>query len=357
MKVLSFYIAKEVLKGSLIALLVLLTLFNLFTFADELKDMGKAHYGLTQIFYYLSLTSPGVIYELVPASALIGSLFVLGAMGNNRELVAMQAAGLSILGIIKAVMLAGLVLVTLSLVVGEFIAPVTEKLANKIKTAALEEHIIINPKYGLWLREDKKYVNVRQVEDDGELVNISIYELDENRHLTQAIHAEKASFLGKKTWKMQNIKQSAISTEQVNVETQADQIWQSSIAPNLLKIVVVDPKDLSLYDLSQYVKFLKSNHQKSHAYETAFWGRAISPFTTFVMLLVSAPFVIGIHRGVSVGARIMLGVTIGMGFNILDKIINHVGLIYNLNPPLMAILPSFTVFTIVLLTIYKAQKT
>ena len=357
MNVLSFYIAKEILKGSLIALLVLLTLFNLFTFADELKDLGKAHYGLKEIFYYLSLTSPGVIYELFPASALIGSLFVLGAMGNNRELVAMQASGLPILGIIKATMMAGFVLVSISLIVGEFIAPVTEKLGHKLKTAALEEHIIMNPKYGLWLREDKKYVNVRQIEDDGELSNISIYELDDNHHLTRSLHADKASFLGKKTWKLQTIKQSLISTEQITVEQQAEQIWHSSIAPNLLKIVVVDPKDLSLYDLAQYVNYLKNNHQKSHAYETAFWGRAVSPLTTFVMLLVSAPFVIGIHRGVSVGARIMLGVTIGMGFNILDKIINHMGLIYNLNPPLMALLPSLTVFSIVLLAIKNAQKT
>jgi lipopolysaccharide export system permease protein len=58
MNVLSFYIAKEILKGSFIVLLILLTLFNLFTFADELKDLGKGHYGLKEIFYYLSLTSP-----------------------------------------------------------------------------------------------------------------------------------------------------------------------------------------------------------------------------------------------------------------------------------------------------------
>ena len=72
-------------------------------------------------------------------------------------------------------------------------------------------------------------------------------------------------------------------------------------------------------------------------------------------MLVSAPFVIGIHRGVSVGARIMLGVTIGMGFNIFDKIVNHFGLIYNLNPPMMALLPSLAVFAVVLYAIKKAQ--
>ncbi len=355
MNVLSLYIAKEILKGSFITLLILLTLFNLFTFADELSDIGKGHYNLKQIFYYVGLTSPTVLYQLIPASALIGSLFVLGSMGNNRELIAMQASGMSVLGIIKAVMLAGIVLVGLSMLIGEFIAPLGERLGQKIKMTAQNEQIIMNSSYGLWLREGSNYINVRQVEDDGKLSDISIYTVDEERHLHQELHADRATFQGKKTWKLENIKQSTISTQQVQVTQQAEQIWNSSIAPNLLKIVIVNPKNLSLYDLAMYVRFLKENHQKSQAYEVAFWGRAVSPLTTFIMLLVSAPFVIGIRRGVSVGARIMIGVAIGMGFDIFNKIINHVGLIYNINPPFMALLPSLTVFAIVLFAMKKAQ--
>ncbi len=354
MNVLTSYIGKEILKGSLITLIILLTIFNLFTLADELKDL-EGQYGLKQVFYYVALTSPTVLFQLVPASALIGSLFVLGSMGNNRELIAMQAAGLSVLGIIKAVLLAGLVLVSLSMLVGEFIAPISEKLAQKIKMAALNESVILNSRYGVWLREGSSYVNVRQAEDDGLLTNVSIYELDDQHHLYREVHAEKAVFLGNKTWKLVNIKESAISTQQIQVNQLAERTWKSSIAPNLLKIAVVDPNNLSLYDLGMYVEFLKSNHQKSHTYESAFWTRAVNPLTTFVMMLVSAPFVIGIHRGISIGARIMLGVTIGMGFNIFDKIVSHFGLIYNLNPPLVAILPSMVVFVIVLFAMKKAQ--
>ena len=111
MKVLTVYIIKEILKGSFISLLLLLTLFNLFTFSDELGDLGVGGYGLKQIFYYLALTSPTIFYELMPASALLGSLFVLGAMANNQEITAMRAAGLSVFGIIKSVLSAGMVLV------------------------------------------------------------------------------------------------------------------------------------------------------------------------------------------------------------------------------------------------------
>ena len=355
MNVLTGYIVREILKGSFVAVLLLLTLFNLFTFSDELKDLGKGSYGLKEIFYYLALTSPTVFYELMPASALLGSLFILGAMGNNRELIAMRAAGLSVLGIIRAVMLAGAILVVISILVGEFVAPVAERVARVIKVTAQNEQVVMNAQYGLWLREGKKFINVRKIQDDGSLADISIYELDEQRHLRHSTHADKAVFQGNQQWKLEQIKQSDISMQQMAATSQNEQLWQSSIAPDLLEIVVVSPNNLSMYDLAMYIDFLKDNHQKSHEFELAFWGRVMNPLVVLIMLLVSAPFVIGVTRGINVGGRMMIGVVIGMGFNIIDKIVGHIGLIYDLYPPLMAILPSLTVLALALVALNRVQ--
>ncbi|MGZ4978910.1 MAG: LPS export ABC transporter permease LptG [Methylobacter sp.] len=356
MNVLTGYIVREILKGSLVAAVLLLTLFNLFTFSDQLKDLGKGQYGLTEIFYYLALTSPTVFYELMPASALLGSLFILGAMGNNRELIAMQAAGLSVLGIIRAVMVAGAILVVISILVGEFVAPVTERSAQMVKVNAVDAgRVVMNVKYGLWLREGTKFINVRKIQEDGNLADISIYELDEQHHLRYSKHAEKAVFQGDQHWKLEGIKQSAISIQQMTASSENEQIWQSNVAPDLLEIVVVSPNDLSMYDLAMYINFLKDNHQKSHEFELAFWGRVVNPLVVLVMLLVSAPFVIGVKRGINVGGRMMIGVVIGMGFNIIDKIVGHMGLIYDLNPPLMAILPSLTVLILALFALSRVQ--
>lgn len=355
MNVLTDYIVKEILKGSFIALLLLLTLFNLFTFSDELGDLGKGTYGLKEIFYYLALTSPRVFYELMPASALLGSLFVLGAMGNHCELVAMRAAGLSIRGIIKAVMLAGAILVMISIGVGEFVAPEAEQKAQIIKATAQNKQVVLSARYGLWLREGKKFINVRQIQDDGNLADISIYEMDDRQHLRHVMHAEKASFLGNQQWQLQQIRRSEISTEQMLASSDSEQVWTSSIAPDLLKIVVVNPNNLSLYDLAMYVAFLKENRQKSQSFELAFWGRVVNPLVTFVMLLVSTPFVIGVKRGVGFGGRMLVGVVIGMGFNIIDRTVGHIGLIYDLNPPLMAFLPSLAVLALALFAVKRVQ--
>jgi lipopolysaccharide export system permease protein len=118
---------------------------------------------------------------------------------------------------------------------------------------------------------------------------------------------------------------------------------------------VVNPDNLSLLDLSKYIDFLKHNRQKSQEFELAFWGRVVNPLVTFIMLLVSAPFVIGIKRGISMGGRLLIGVVIGMSFNIIDSIVGHLGLIYNINPILVAFTPSLLVLAIAIYALRRVH--
>ncbi|WP_031433763.1 LPS export ABC transporter permease LptG [Methylomarinum vadi] len=355
MNVLTGYIIKEVVKGSLVTVLLLLTLFNLFTFSDELKDLGKGSYGLKEILMYLALTSPRVFYELIPSAALLGSLFVVGSMANNREIIAMRSIGLSVFWVIRSIMLAGLVLVVISLVVGEFVAPAAERTAQLIRTTAQNQKVVMHSRYGMWLREGNDFINVRQIHDDGYLGDISIYHLGDEGRLDVMKHAETARYLGQRQWRLENIRWSEVASRQVFADTLAEQNWNTSIDPDLLSIVVVNPDNLSLYDLFMYIDFLKENNQKSQSFELAFWSRLVNPFVTFVMLMVSAPFVIGIRRGIGTGGRMMIGIIIGMTFNIFDKIAGHLGLVYGFNPMLMAILPSLVVFCAALFAVSKVR--
>jgi len=353
--VLTLYIVREVIKGSLLALLLLLTLYNLFTFADELKELGKGNYQLKQILMYLSLTTPRIFFELVPSAALLGSLFVVGAMANNREIVAMRSIGLSTGWIIRSIMLAGLVLVVVAVFVGEFVAPAAERSAQVSKNTAQNNGVLMRTLYGMWLREGNRFINVRELLDDGSLGDIRIYEIDEDHRLTQVLQAKHGQFLGDRQWQLTDVKQSFVSSDRISAKSQAQMTWQSSIQSDLLKVAVVNSDNLSLYDLYRYIDFLKTNNQKSQLYEMAFWGRLVNPLVTFVMLMVSIPFVVGIGRGISAGSRILMAILIGMCFNILDRIAGHMGLIYDINPILMATLPSVLVFSIALYAIWRVS--
>lgn len=344
MSVLTRYIVKEIIKGTAIAMLLLVTLINLFTLSDELQKVGEGSYTLMTIFEYIALTTPRVFYELMPSAALLGSLFVVGAMANNREIVAMRSIGLSTAWIIRSIMLAGLCLVAVAIVVGEFVAPDTEKAAQLLRSKATKSELVLKTQYGMWLREGNQFINVRKIINNTSLQDLRFYELDDKHQLKMMRHADAADMIGEGKWLLKNVSTSNLMPQMITAEKVADQEWSTAISSDLLEVTVVEPDNLSILDLHQYIDFLQENNQQANKYQLAFWGRLLNPFIVFVMLMVSSPFVIGIGRGTSTGARIMIGIMIGSVFNIFDKLFSQIGMVYSLNPFFVSITPSLLVF-------------
>ncbi|MCF7971297.1 MAG: LPS export ABC transporter permease LptG [Methylococcaceae bacterium] len=340
MKALDRYIIREVLKGTLIALIALYALFNLFTLNDELRSRGVGDYDLKHIFMYMGLMIPHYLYELMPSAALLGSLFVLGGMANHRELMAMRVSGVSVFGIIRSVMVAGMILVAFSFGIGEFVGPDAEKKAKVLRSVAKTQRPVTRTANGLWLRDGNQFINVKDIYTAGDVANISIYELGDDRRLKKVVHAQSGRFLDKGEWQLKGVQTSHISATKVDAQNIAEEAWYSVIDPNVVDVVLMDPENLSLYDLTKYIDFLQDNKQDAAKYELAFWARLINPFITLVMLLVSTPFVVGVGRGIALGPRMMLGVLIGMSFNIVDNAVGQMGIVYGLNPLFVAVLPS-----------------
>lgn len=339
MKALNLYIIREVVQGSLIACLVLLALLNFFTFADEMADLGQGNYGIKQIFIYLSLTSPRDFYELMPSAALLGCLVNLGALANHRELVAMQSAGFSRVRIILAALMGGMVLLAISIGIGEYVAPPAERLAHSLKATALKKQVASRTRYGFWVRDGNIFINIRRIEQQENLGNINIYEIDADQKLRLATHASRAEYDGRQ-WRLKKIRISRFGDEQITGERKDAADWSSVLAPDLLNAFVVRPENLSVLELARYIEYLRENGQRSQSVELAFWGRIVNPAVTLVMMLVAVPFVLTLRREVGAGQRIVVGVVIGLGFYLFDRMFSHFGLIYEMNPIFAAAFPT-----------------
>jgi lipopolysaccharide export system permease protein len=201
-------------------------------------------------------------------------------------------------------------------------------------------------KYGLWLREGNNFINVREISSKSQLSDVSIFHLDDKHHLKEVTHAHVADFIENEQWQLKEVQRTQLFSNNVVASSATTQAWNTSIAPDLVDIVVMTSANLSSLDLAKYIDFLKENNQKSQQFEAALWSRLLNPFVTFVMLLVSAPFVIGIHRGTSMGGRLIIAIVIGLSFDILDKVISNIGIVYNFNPILTAMFPSTLVLII-----------
>lgn len=354
MKIFDRYLARTVLMGTLLALLVLAALDSFFAFVAEIGDIGQGNYGVLQAAQFIVLTLPGRLHELFPMAALIGCLMGLGTLASYNELVAMRAAGMSIARLVRAVAQAGLVLLVLAALVGEYVAPASEQLAQTQRGLAMTGQIVMKSGNGFWARDGRRFVNIRQILPQSHLAGISIYEFNDHNQLVSSTYAAMASYQDKH-WVLEDIEQSFIGADRVTTQHSAQTVWPSLLTPKLLTVVKVRPEDLSARDLYKYIDYLRHNQLDTQRFEHAFWARLIEPLAGMVMLILGVPFAMGNLRKVGAGQRMLVGVLIGLAFYLINQTTGQVGQVFGFNPLLSAALPSLLFLTVGLVMLRRVR--
>src|SRR5438105_14340487 len=111
MSVLDRYVVRAILSSVLLVMLVVLVLGALFVYIDQQDDIGTGHYTALGAFWYTLLNMPQLAYELLPITALIGSLLGLGSLPRGSELTVGRASGVSIGRVAGMALLARLLLI------------------------------------------------------------------------------------------------------------------------------------------------------------------------------------------------------------------------------------------------------
>ena len=337
MKILDQYIARTVIGGTLMALLVLASLLAFVDFVSEVGKVSKG-YGMLDVVVYVLLTLPKRMYEIFPTAVLLGSLLSLGTLASNSELTVMRASGMSIMRIVVSVLQAGLVLVVLVAFVGEVMVPISERKAQTLKLGSLQKKISLGGKQGFWVRDGKRYIHVGQVYPDLHLGNLEIYELNESKQLNRVTHAKSAQYTNN-IWQLNDIKRSTVSETGVSSESIAMDQWPELLNPDLFNVVAVKPENMSALDLYRYSQYLQNNKLDASHYQLAFWIKVITPISSLVMLLIALPFVFGSQHSGGAGQRMLFGLLLGIGFFMVNRIMNHMGQVYGVYPFISAALP------------------
>ncbi|MGB5540252.1 MAG: LPS export ABC transporter permease LptG [Gammaproteobacteria bacterium] len=345
MKLIDRYIGGVVLGGTLVALLVVVGLDIFFTVIDQIEDVGRGGYTMVTMLKYVALTTPQSLYTLFPMAALLGSLMGMGTLAANSELIAMRASGLSIWRIVRSVLQAGVLMLAVAVLLGEVVAPIAEQYGQHLRVSATKQGISFLGGEGLWVRDERLYINARRVLDRERLADLTVYEFDDDARLKMATRATHAEFSDGQ-WVLHGVQQSGFSEAGIKVNRFDSVSWPSLLTPDLLGIVMLKPKHMSAHDLDQLVGYLADNGLDTRQYRFAFWGRFMTPVSSLVMLFISVPFVFSSLRSVSAGQRIFIGVLMGFGFYILSQVAAQMGQVYGL-PPLATMLVPNLVFVLI----------
>ena len=308
------YIGRTVLMAILLCELTLVGLSAIIRYVEQLRSVGQGSYTLLSAFYYVLLAMPQEVVLFFPIAALLGGLIGLGQLASNSELVVMQAAGRSRFNIVVSALKTTLPLMLVIMLVGEYVAPVTKRASDDLRDQARSSGQVVLSVYGVWAKDNEAYINIGQARRDGTLSDITLYYFNNNTQLERITQAESASYQ-EQHWRLTNITDTLFDAG-VSIKTQHEDTrdWQTSLTPEKLGVVAIDPNELSMRGLWEYQGYLADNGQDSGDYALEFWRKALQPIMVIAMMLLASSFVFGALRSVTMGARLLLGILFGFGF-------------------------------------------
>ncbi len=342
--ILDRYIGRSIVVTSILALFALVAVFAFFSLVDQLDDTGRGNYGVADAIQYVLLTIPRLSYELFPIAIVIGSMAALGMLANTSELAVIRTSGVSQSQLAYSLIKTGLVFVVISILIGEVIAPVTEQAAQQKRSIALTKQISMKTKHGFWSRDGDNYINIRKILPGDRVEEIYIYEFDKEHQLRSSIYAKHAEYNQDK-WVLHDILKTEITEEQVTNNHYETAEWEALLNPEVINMVTIKPRYLSILGLISYIDYLKANNQSSKQYVQAFWSKLISPFSIIAMILLSICVVRCEARPMGLGQRVFIGALIGITFHLINQVSGHLGIVYGMPAFLSVCLPTVVIFS------------
>lgn len=350
------YVLSSIAWHVLLTLLVLLGLFVFFDLIAELRDVGKDGYRLQNAVVYVLLESPSRIYDLLPVSLLIGSIFALSGLADSSQITVMRAAGVSILRFCAWLTVGGIIFGGITYAIGEYLAPRANDAATRYQVAAKQSMMFGRFRSGVWVKNGDQIINVSAMQPDYSLQGLRVYVHDHGHQLLKIIDAEQARYQGDGQWMLANVTQTRFFVDSVQVTRAPEQLWRADIEPKMLAVLMIKPKEMSVSDLAQYIEHLKTNKQSSQRYELAFWSKVFYPLACLSMMLIALPFALGQRRSGNVGVKIFLGILLGVSFNFINQMMAYVGELYRLPPLLAAALPTLALSALAAYFLWRQER-
>lgn len=351
------YFAREILATSLLVLAALLALFGFFDLVRELDDVGRGSYRLGVMIAYVLLSLPSHAYVLLPAAALIGTLFALARMSEQSELTVMRSSGLSLVQLAGHVAGAGVVVAVITLAFGELVTPYTEDAAKSLRLKATRSIVAREFRSGFWVKEDRSFVNIQDVTADTELVDIKIYLFDAAYRLASISRAARGTYdAAASGWKLADVEITRFDGDRAVLERKAYANWDSVLTPDILSVLKIVPERMSVLNLVAYIDHLRENRQKTTRFEIALWQKALYPAAAIVMMLLAIPFAIQSERTGGAGGKIVLGILLGLGFHFAGRLFSHVGLLNDWPAAFSAGMPAIIFLAIAAVGIGRAER-
>jgi lipopolysaccharide export system permease protein len=350
MKTIRRYLHGEILTSVSFVTIGFLSLFFFFDLVDELRwvnQSGPTGYQITHALMVVGLSIPSHLYELLPITVLIGTIYVMANLAQSSEYTILRTSGLGPWKALGTLSLLGLAFVFITFAVGDYVAPAAERAGQLIK-ARYQRQLSVGGVTGAWMKEKQTYnsyaVNIARMGAEGVMENIRIFEFDNLGLMTSITYAKRGRFGQDESWLLEDVERSEFLEEathqaRVNKTHDAQLRWPTLITAEMASAALLKPDRMRTIDLFEYIQHLDTNGQSAQSYEIEFWRKVFYPLSCLVMVVLALPFAYLHFRSGGIAAYVFGGVMAGISFFLLNNLFGYIGNLQNWSPWVVAASP------------------
>jgi lipopolysaccharide export system permease protein len=350
MKTVRRLLYRDIIGSVAFVTIAFLALFFFIDFVDELGDRSQRGSGLLQVAWLAFLAVPGHLYELMPISVLIGTIYSLSRMAQSSEFTILRTGGLGPVRALRLLALLGIAFGAVTFVIGDWLTPLSERQAVIAKAGSAGIPV---GRSGAWLKEKRVgpdgerniSVNVAAARGAGDLQGIRIFEFDPEGRLLLRIEARQGRVGDSGHWALTEVRRTAWPSAtqdpaRVLDETLPTLDWPSTLRSDVVAAAVLPLRTMSTLELWRYSAHLDRQEQAVQRHAIQFWKKALYPLACLVMVALALPFAYLHARAGGVSLKVFGGIMLGISFVLLNNVAGHLGVLRDWTPWVAAAVPS-----------------
>jgi lipopolysaccharide export system permease protein len=352
MKTVRRLLYRDIVYSVMFVALAFLSLFYFIDFVDELDGVGKGGRTVGGAVITALYALPGHAYELAPIAVLIGTIYSLARLAQSSEFTILRTGGLGPQRALTLLAALGVAFGSVTFVIGDFVAPVSERLAVLHKARQSGGHRV--GAAGAWLKEKRSTpegersvsVNVSAIDGDGTMLGIRIFEFDADGRLVRRIASPSGTVGDDGHWRLANAQVldwptgAALGSDDAQVRQATELSWPSSLDRQVVAAALLPAETMTTLELWRYSAHLSDQEQAAQRHEVQFWKKAFYPLACIVMVALALPFAYMHARAGSVSLKVFGGIMLGISFVLLNNVAGHLGVLSDWTPWMVAAAPS-----------------
>ena len=290
------YLVKEYFKTVLNIILVCFCLGFIVNLFEEINFFKDLDVGFHLPIIMTALFVPTLLYNMFPFIVLLSGIWFFLKIKKSDEVTAMKVFGMSNFSII---IVPGLVSILLGIFFVTSINPITSVLVMKYETIKGDyerdlDYLAAITENGIWIKEKSlgKNTIIRSSHLEKEnLMEVTIYEFDENINFTSRVEAKSAN-ISSFQWNLKNVK---IIDKNGKILSNNIENFSYISAYDLKKIksLYSNLDTISFWNIEDQIRLLEERGYSTREMETKLHRSLAFPFFLLSMLLLSGVFTLG----------------------------------------------------------------